>query len=145
MFYMTDKLRLTTPAFFLFMLLPMLGLGDQVIEYEYDAQGRLIIVKDSQNGDRNYFHDLGGNRTDVVIGLQSDPIAPTGLSCSQIGRGAYQARWTAVDGASYYRVRSTATSNPETTTTSTSIVFNGASCKWVQACNANACGEKSNF
>ena len=43
------------------------------IDYTYDALGRLILVKDPVNGDRNYNYDAAGNRNNVSIGNNTIP------------------------------------------------------------------------
>ncbi len=151
---------MNTPKFIACILLPMTALvpaiaasAEVVIEYQYDAQGRVTFVKDGTNGNRDYDYDAAGNRTQTSVGqAQDDPVlppappAPTGLSCSLIAPNVYRAQWTG--SATYFIVRSTASTNPERQTSSNSFVIDqsGATCSWVKACNqSNVCSAKSNF
>lgn len=49
-----------------------IAIADQVVEYNYDSQGRLTFVKDSVNGNRDYDYDSAGNRLIVKIGSDID-------------------------------------------------------------------------
>ncbi len=127
--------------------------AEVVVEYQYDAQGRVTFVKDGVNGNRDYDYDAAGNRTQTSVGqAQDDPVLPpappppTGLSCSLIAPNVYRAQWSG--SATYFIVRSTATTNPERQTTSNSFVIDqgGATCSWVKACNqSNVCSAKVTF
>ena len=135
--------------------LPELTVSENLITYTYDTMGRLTFVEDGINGNRDYDYDKVGNRDAVSVGNAEDsvplppaPPAPSGLSCSLIAPNVYKASWTAVSGASYYVIRSTAVTNPESQITSTThyIDQGGATCNWVKACNSSSvCSAKSYF
>lgn len=134
---------------------PVFTVPENMVTYTYDSMGRLTFVEDGINGNRDYDYDKAGNRDEVLVGKETDevplpppPASPGSLSCSFVAPNVYRASWSGVAGASYYIVRSTATTSPETQLTSTThfIDQGGATCKWVKACNsANVCSEKSNF
>jgi YD repeat-containing protein len=51
--------------------------AEQVLEYEYNALGRLVVVNDTKNGNRNYQYDKAGNRTNVTVGTSSSAASST--------------------------------------------------------------------
>jgi|GEM_PF-1840882 len=134
------------------IILPVLDGSGATFSYSYDSLGRLTLVQDPVNGNRDYDYDKAGNRTEMSVGNEYDtplfnpPASPTGLSCSQIAPNVYRASWNSVSGASYYLARSNATSNAEVSTSSTSTVFSGSTCKWVRSCNSlKQCSAKNYF
>lgn len=104
--------------------------GASVLEYHYDALGRLTFVEDAVNGNRDYDYDAAGNRTLTAEGTANDeeqegefeglvePLhPPKGLSLIeeplQSGETLYTMKWDRVVGAQFYVVRMWDGSNVE--------------------------------
>jgi YD repeat-containing protein len=129
----------------------------QTLIYTYDALGRVTFVEDTANGNRDYDYDPAGNRTEVVIGAATDDPpppanmpAPTGLSYSQIANCAYQARWSAVTGATHYFVRDTLGQEQRTAQTVANVpcTYNQPNSNKpysVRACNETICSTTARF
>lgn len=121
-----------------------------IVNYTYDALGRLTFVEDSINDNQDYDYDAAGNRLNVAKGTdddsQSEPVIPiitpeppTGLSCSLYYYNSYEASWMSMEHAAYYIVYHNFTT---TTVSSTSYQLpsnNGTtSCTFsVKACASN--------
>lgn len=141
-------------AFFMFFLNFSVQAEEVTIEFHYDELGRLTFVKDSVNGSRDYDHDPAGNRTQVVIGPNTDgedpvpsldmvPLAPTNaLTYQNHAPGVYTSKWGSVERATYYRYRTVA--EVEYVVQQLSVTYNSKG-KWVRACNDHGCGVKTYF
>lgn len=133
------------------------GTGPVVVNYKYDALGRLTFVEDSQNGNRDYDYDPAGNRLLVSVGGSNDatnvPQAPqmtAGLSSSHIANCAWRAGWARTIGATHYYFKSTQGDSQRIT--DNTITFNCPDNNpnankpvWVESCNSIGCGPRANF
>ena len=129
------------------------GAQAKVIDYKYDALGRLTYVHDSQNGNRDYDYDRAGNRLKVAVGTTSDaasepasanpeyipgadpiprniPPKPTSQFKNYVADCAWRATWKLSPGATYYSYRSlagrTTTIYPVDSSGDTSVQIVGA-------------------
>lgn len=50
----------------------------ETLKYHYDELGRLTLVEDNKNGNRDYVYDAAGNRTSMVVVPVSDPVFSPG-------------------------------------------------------------------
>lgn len=127
-----------------------------VVQYQYDALGRLDWVEDKVNGNRDYDYDKVGNRIRLATNTSSDsdnnPFtgslpAPTGTRASQFADCVWKASWDPVPGAVKYKVKDTHGYNHYTESTFVDDIQclagmpNSNKPVSVQACNANnLCG-----
>ena len=126
-----------------------------VVQYKYDALGRLDLVEDKVNGNRDYDYDNVGNRLLVATSTSSDSgnetspgrlPAPTGTKASYFADCVWRATWGSVPGAVKYEVKDTKGINHYTTTTNVDIqcttgMPSSNKPESVQACSAdNLCG-----
>lgn len=131
----------------------------EVLNYQYDALGRLIQVDDEQNGDRFFHYDAAGNRTNVSVDIPapppSPPAAPTNLSASSSPvsyGGIYSASWKldpVVTNYLYISAAGTYDLDPSgssvTISGSTLTVLRPGKAVSVKACNANGCSAIVSF
>lgn len=127
----------------------------QTTNYSYDALGRLILVEDSQNGDREFKYDPAGNRTQVIVANQTGagvPAKPAGLSATLVHERfrIYQMEWNSVGGATHYILTLDSSPPREVTLTATtastmSHVQTGSRGDYVRACDTSGCSEPSYF
>lgn len=131
-----------------------------VVQYNYDALGRLDMVEDKVNGNRDYDYDKAGNRVLVATNTINDADneaytgrlpAPTGTKTSQFADCVWKASWDPVPGAVKYKVKDTHGDSHYTTSTSVDVICeahmpSSNMPESVQACNANnLCGNVANF
>ena len=137
------------------------GAQAKVIDYQYDALGRLTYVHDSQNGNRDYDYDQAGNRLKVAVGTASDaasepasvnpeyvagadpiprniPPKPINQFKNHVADCAWRANWKLSQGATYYSYRNTSgrtsTIYPVNSTGSTSVQIVGATIYVTTSC-----------
>lgn len=131
-----------------------------VVQYNYDALGRLDMVEDKVNGNRDYDYDKAGNRVLVATNTINDADneaftgflpAPTGTNISFFRDCVWEATWDPVPGAVKYEVKDSFGINHYTTSTNILIICTTGKPtsnkpESVQACNANnLCGIVAHF
>ena len=99
---------------------------------------------------RDRANNIGAVGSHAFTTLRPLPSAPTNLTSNHIANCAHRATWSAVAGATSYRLRET--QGTERTTTATELSVNcpindpeGNKPDWVQACNAAGCSTRAFF
>ena len=137
-----------------------------VVQYQYDALGRLNQVEDTVNGNRVYQYDPVGNRTSLSVMSASSstsssgsspaiplPPAPTNARKVYIADCAFEAKWDASPNTNYYQWSDTNASiktiqaNGAQSSFSVSMPCLNMSPQpsWVRSCNDFGCSPKVDF
>ena len=123
--------------------------------YEYDARGRLRVVKSDGSPNVEYCYDKAGNRKAVGGSGTSEscatgnepPPPPTGLYAATHWGGAWVARWTFSADISYYELKFGSTYYRNVSGSATEHGHSNLSepPDWIKACNDNGCSARVYF
>lgn len=141
------------------LIIPQLGYSQSTLqEYQYDALGRLVEVKENSNIKVGYCYDKAGNRTNVntVSGAQEEcdkaapiPPKPTNLRQGSHQGGGCYISWNAPTnaGIAHFQVRLTSGGSIRTVAGNLRYFDHNTSCfSWIRSCNAqNICSNNANF
>lgn len=149
------KAKLISFCSILIFILTACGASEEVVvQYQYDALGRLNQVDDTVNGNRAYQYDPAGNRTLLSVvsassstssgGTKPTPTAPPAPSNARKSGGGnfYSMSWDVVPEADYYEWADNRGNVTKTTSTTAGLgSFNGEPRPyWVRSCkNPSLC------